>query len=140
MNDLNKVTKLHELLGLAYKHMVAAKKSKDYVFNADIWHTPKGDKCIVCIAGAVMAGELKVPKNKKATPGSFAFDNKTHYLLAALDDLRYKEGFSSLCEAGITMNIIQFQTLFEDLSLKGLNRGYSKTWKALWKRAEGMDI
>ena len=51
------------------------------------WHNPvPGDKCLVCLAGCVLAGRLEVPSSEYATPNLFPkhIVNK----LDALDNIR----------------------------------------------------
>lgn len=66
-----------DLIRLAIKDLEKVEKSKDYVVHMLDWHLPlKNGKCLVCMAGAVMANTLKVDKKYYAEPGRFGEQEK----------------------------------------------------------------
>lgn len=50
------------LLTLAIDDLELAENSPDYRVDMGIWHEPVSDQCNVCLAGAVMAFSLDVPR------------------------------------------------------------------------------
>ena len=62
-----------------------------YTPHSDYWHNAQeGFKCEICLAGAVIAGSLKVPASDKCH-GLGRFDRKTGNALDALDSARLGE-------------------------------------------------
>lgn len=73
----------------------AAEASDDYIIDMGQWHVPiiasKGHEglsgvCIVCFAGAAMAGTMEVPMGERCTP--YQFGSATESLLIGLDAAR----------------------------------------------------
>jgi len=61
-----------ELIRLALRDLRTLETCKDYSINMATFHKPDGlTKCEVCLAGAVMACTLCVPKHQRASPMSF---------------------------------------------------------------------
>lgn len=78
-----------ELIRLAIKDLEIAEKSSRYTVNMGYFHTPKrtwyGRRvCLVCLAGAVMAGTLDVSIDLELEPGAFV-DSDVRDKLRALD-------------------------------------------------------
>lgn len=77
-----------DLIMLALKDLMAVEKLKSYKINMGKWHEPNG-KCSVCLAGAVMVKELKIPKYKSVTgPGGLGLSDREANCLSALDRFR----------------------------------------------------
>jgi len=50
------------LIKVAHDDLVACERDPRYVINMSRWHEPRADgKCLVCLAGAVMAKTMKIP-------------------------------------------------------------------------------
>lgn len=83
-----------ELIKLALRDLEAAEKSERYVVSMDEWHEPITDyndakptkKCVVCLAGSVMAGTLGESLNASTWPDDF--DERTYSYLVALNEFR----------------------------------------------------
>lgn len=75
-----------ELLTIALESLDEVKRDKRYVIDMASWHTPSGDVCYVCLAGAVMARKLNVPFNRYVLPSYF--DDDTYAKLQGLDKIR----------------------------------------------------
>lgn len=60
-----------ELLTLAANDLRAVGDNPDYQVYMGDWHAPDGRVCSVCLAGAVMAGTLKVPKDAVCIPSFY---------------------------------------------------------------------
>lgn len=91
--------KLSALICIALKDLRKAERSKDYKVDMSMWHAPNG-VCRVCLAGAVMAFSLRMPKNvdflNTLAPSSL-FDNvETNNKLFALNHLRVGQVSSAL--------------------------------------------
>lgn len=54
-----------ELLSLALKDLLIAKKMPGYRINMRVFHTLSYDVCNVCLAGSIMAASLNMPKTTK---------------------------------------------------------------------------
>lgn len=67
--DITKL-KQSQLLRLAVKDAQACERSRLYKLSMGTWHTPNG-KCAVCMAGAIMAKTLGVPRTRFSQPGLF---------------------------------------------------------------------
>lgn len=78
-----------ELIELALEDMAKVEAQPDrYQVHMLQWHAPMlgSRRCIVCFAGAVMAGTLGVPDDLPVDPD--AFDDDTRAKLLALDAFR----------------------------------------------------
>ena len=53
--------KLSDLLELALDDLETTEKDPRYMIDMGEWHTPTNGKCMVCLAGAVMAQTIGVP-------------------------------------------------------------------------------
>ena len=86
-----------ELIRLALADLEWCEDNEDYRINMDTWHrfegmeTPMGEDnehcCEVCMAGAIMAHTLELPRTTDARPGDFINEN-TQRKLVAIDNLR----------------------------------------------------
>lgn len=50
-----------ELITLALNDLELVEKDERYEVNMEVYHYPSDGKCLVCLAGAVMAKSLEVP-------------------------------------------------------------------------------
>jgi hypothetical protein len=57
-----------ELIRLALEDLRKCESSSRYEVSMDLWHYPHGDKCYVCLAGAVMAQTLNCPPDRMMFP------------------------------------------------------------------------
>jgi hypothetical protein len=74
-----------KLLRIALTDLMAVEKSKKYRIDMGMWHhgaVEGGQKCEVCMAGAVMAKTLKVPDDEWRDPGDFNSSDITKKLFA----------------------------------------------------------
>lgn len=80
--------KLSDLITVAVDDCLKIQKADDYKLLMGVWHSPNytGDKCAVCMAGAVMVHRLDVKKDQHAIPCDFDF--VTQNKLYAIDDIR----------------------------------------------------
>ena len=145
MDNLNHVKTLHQLLGIAYKDMLALKKDSRYRFNVSTWHQQLSPhtKCSACIAGSIMAGTLKVGLTSNRNTNPSDFDDRTHNLLDAVNSLRMGAtgpASNELAAAGIPVSSLRLQLLMRDLNSSKLEAGDNKTWHALWKDAEKEEV
>lgn len=80
-----------ELIRLAIADLEKVEKRPDlYTVNMDMWHRPRRgprETCAVCLAGAVMAGSLKIPSDHEMLPANFSVDTRDK--LRALDLFRF---------------------------------------------------
>lgn len=60
-----------ELLLAAVDDLRLLSGSPDYVVNMNIWHTPLGGVCHICLAGAIIAKRLNVPHSIVSSPSYF---------------------------------------------------------------------
>jgi hypothetical protein len=78
---------LHGLLTVAVKDAQKIEITPGYTMNMRVWHERSLGSCQVCVAGAVMACTLGVPRDQTATASSSTFgDNGVK--LRAIDYLR----------------------------------------------------
>lgn len=80
--------KLSTAIGHALTDLKKAEKHSKYDVQMAVWHQPDQGKCHVCLAGAVMAFRMNVPRNESASPGTFYDDNETHTKLLTLEHVR----------------------------------------------------
>jgi len=66
-----------KLLKVALDDMALIMKKDGYIMNAAKWHMPDKEGCHVCLAGAVIAGTLKVSQQTARTDNDFVFDTRT---------------------------------------------------------------
>lgn len=78
--------KLSDLIDVALRDLEQVEKDKRYVIDMQAWHSPKGDACHICFAGAVMAGTLGKAPDWPHSPCDF--DAATSAKLDALDAVR----------------------------------------------------
>lgn len=91
-----KKAKPSELIALALDDLKKAEQSKKYTIDMDFWHGPTFDtSCSVCLAGAVIAGTLKVPFNEQLEPWEIE-DLKVANRMVGLDSFRCGCVFSGL--------------------------------------------
>lgn len=74
-----------ELIMLALKDLVCIRNTPGYIVDMEYWHRSQGDTCSVCLAGAVIAGTLKSPKQ---TTLPCDFDDDIRNKLLALNKFR----------------------------------------------------
>lgn len=67
--------------------------------NSDYFHMPRGEDCVVCLSGAVMAGSLGSDVKYDLTPTNFGSDLRAK--LSALDAFRLGEVYSALQDLGM---------------------------------------
>ena len=104
--------KLSDLIDLA----VADARRLDrttYTPNSSVWHEPADDGCcMICLAGSVIAGTLKCPRDKRVEVGNEDSndpdrvrinDKEWQLALCALDDARYG-CWERACKVLSTMN------------------------------------
>ena len=82
-----------ELIELALKDLASVERSKAYKVDMGTWHSPaKYDgPCSVCLAGAVMARTLRMPRDEEHSPwlhGTRKMGSETVRKLIALDYFR----------------------------------------------------
>lgn len=78
--------KLSACIRVALADLRKVEADERYRVDMATWHTPIGDRCAVCLAGAVMAGTLGLRHGVSTYPG--AFGNDTADRLYALDACR----------------------------------------------------
>ena len=74
-----------KLIRIALADLEKVEKSPAYVIDMSRWHEPRGERCYVCLAGAVISRTLS------ATPGLFKHPchyGKEYYALLALNCFR----------------------------------------------------
>jgi hypothetical protein len=78
-----------ELIELALSDLVKCEQSPGYEVNLDIWHQPRGNVCVVCLAGGVMAQSLGADKTMYLEPEDFTETSRHNgNCLTALDMFR----------------------------------------------------
>jgi hypothetical protein len=78
--------KMSALIRLALADLEKAEKDPYHLIRMHSWHEYEAGYCHVCLAGAVMAGTLKVPASLTVTPKHF--DTDTSRKLLAIDAMR----------------------------------------------------
>lgn len=86
MNLDNAPLKLWQWIDAAEADALAVADDPEYILDMDVWHLLDEGVCSVCLAGAVMARTLQVPKHYSAGVSNVPF--KIKRALDALDDLR----------------------------------------------------
>lgn len=87
MNELP--DKASELIRLALADLRKSEENPNHVINMMEWHAPfPCERCMVCLAGAVMANTLKIPDNVSASPSNGSFSTDTCKKLIALNAFR----------------------------------------------------
>lgn len=64
------------LIRVALKDLEKAERSRAYSIDMLTWHDASGDRCTVCMAGAVMAYSLGVPRTCTIKPAETAFNSQ----------------------------------------------------------------
>lgn len=77
-----------ELIRLALKDLSKCERSKRYEVDMEKWHSPEAGRCLVCLAGAVMANTLRVSPEVKTTPSRLCISGSGNNKLLALDYFR----------------------------------------------------
>lgn len=95
-----------ELVRFALRDLREAEKSPRYVVEMATWHQPWYEptpeaptRCLICLAGAVMAFSLGANFEDDVTPGDFGEDNGTK--LNAINDLRLGYASCALTAFGL---------------------------------------
>lgn len=139
MKTLDHVTKLSQLLEVAVRDMKMVKANPRYVFHVSSWHTPAPDnRCVVCVAGAIMAGELGADPNMKIDP--YNLPDRDLILLHAIDDIRQGVilkgvGFPRLFDIfGYTQcRLTALQDIIKSYHSPALEAGEIEAWENLAK-------
>lgn len=91
-----------ELIRLALADLREAEKSPHYVVDMASWHQPTvGARCLVCLAGAVMAFSLGTNFDYDVSPRHFPPD--TGFKLNAINDLR--TGYASAAFSALGLEV-----------------------------------
>ena len=77
---------LSELIQLALDDLRKVEDDDRYVVNMAVWHEPSGEKCLVCLAGAVIAKEMGANPETRVWP--WLFNETIEHKLCALDYAR----------------------------------------------------
>ena len=135
MNNLDHITNPVDLVFIAIRDAAAAKADKRYKFDVDTWHG-KDDyetgPCLVCMGGAIIAGELGCDINDPAGPARY--NRQTCAKLVLIDQIRkyryaseYKVsqcGFKRFSEWSNCM-----KGIFDEVSRYRMKHGDLRTWK-----------
>ena len=78
--------KLSDLILVAIADLTKAERSPRYRIDMATWHRPNA-QCAVCLAGAVMAFTLRIPKEQHILPDHTSTKHSRSKLLA-LDEIR----------------------------------------------------
>lgn len=80
---------LHETVLVAKKDLLAIKENPNYKLDMGIWHTfdKQKNKCLVCLAGAVLANTYKINLFEYVSIVSLENQPDSHKLIA-LDEIR----------------------------------------------------
>ena len=141
MDNLDSITKLSQLVELAINDMASVKKDKRYKFDVYKWHVPEGNKCFVCVAGAIMAKSLSC--NWEMEYKLSHFRNRDRRLLESLDLLRNGHIYLArelLFKTGICINIDKLNTCYMDVDHLSLQKGYLNSWKKLLRLLKENDL
>ena len=145
MKDLKHINSLADLLRIVVRDMKMVKDDPLYHLNVEVWHepiNPTSGACAVCIAGAVMAGEMGVLRQKDMEP--YDFDTKTCGLLLVIDTLR--TGWTDSVALRLqeildeAPSIEAVGLLLQGLSSDKVHSGDLATWETIAERAEEMRI
>jgi len=79
-----------DLISVALSDLRKVEEDEIYEVNMDVWHETSGRGCIVCLAGAVMAMTLYVPRSE-SIPNPRVFGHGIFDALSALDMFRVGE-------------------------------------------------
>lgn len=93
-----------ELIRLALNDLKKCEKSEDYIINMGVYHHYHGaifGTCSVCLAGAVMAQTLKLPKATDVNNVRDFFSEVDTFKLKALDQFRTGDIMSGLMKLSI---------------------------------------
>lgn len=101
MKTLDHVKTLHELIAIAVADMHAAERAPDMAIDMGTWMSTHGDGvCYVCMAGAVMAGTLEVPRDYQGFRFHYPFSvfggQPTRDKLRALSSLALRNARAAL--------------------------------------------
>lgn len=122
-----KATKLWQILGMALHDLRTIEKKRGYKVDMNYWHEPQGNKCVVCLAGSVMANRLGAKKKEGMEPYDTEYANK----LNALNCLRmfdlagaYSYISNGAPENDIKLSVTRTERLFEKEKTCGSGFGY----------------
>lgn len=139
MTDLSLLNKLSQLLKLAVQDCRRVEKDPGVVFDMGIWHSPTiGNKCEVCMAGAVMDQSLKISRTEEKSPFDFVQKDISRKL-SAINSMRSGYLTSAAKHLGIdlpdeSVNRTFFEIINETYDLaKGLAdwESYEEAWEYL---------
>jgi len=126
---------LSALLRLAVADAKKCEADPRYSLHMSAWHiSPSyyGDKCWVCMAGAVMAQTLKIPLTVNRSP--LDFDDDTEAKLGAINDMRC--GFLiSACQA---VGVHLPKELLKELGQTVVDRFMHDLRRAPWETYEAV--
>lgn len=86
--DLAKINTLHELLALALDDFEKVLGNDRYRVNMNVAHLPRGSRCSVCLAGALIANTLGRNPEEEVWLDDEAFSREVVNRLEAIDHLR----------------------------------------------------
>ena len=140
MENLDHINTLAELLEITVNDMEYTKKSEDYIFGVETWHEPLANKCVVCVAGSVIAGTLAGGIKERLSP--LDFGSKTFCLLVSLNELRSLHIFRvySYLSEHIDISESDIRELLKGIDKILLMRGDLSTWKKLARKAKKMGV
>ena len=80
--------KLSALIRVAVADLEKCERDENYIVDMDYWHIYRNNKCLVCLAGAVMAKSCNIPTTMDCSPFSFTIIRSEANKLSALDSVR----------------------------------------------------
>ena len=87
-----------ELIRLALADLEKVERQRKYVVDMAVWHSPESKRCVVCLAGSVIAKSLGGAIGDELGPASF--DEATEKKLCALDHYRDGEVYAATVKLG----------------------------------------
>lgn len=88
-----------ELLRVALGDLEKCEKDPNYIIMMNDWHTVRGDKCAVCLAGVVIAKSLEANVEWNYDPDNY--DRTVRHKLRALNQFRTGSNRAALGFMGI---------------------------------------
>ena len=85
---------LVDLIEVAINDMKAVKADTNYSFNVNYWHMSCQSKCVVCVAGAIMAKSLNSDPNISVQPSDF-YDDSIYHKLTLINFIREGKIFNA---------------------------------------------
>jgi hypothetical protein len=129
---------LIELLETAHRDMKLVKKDTKYIFDVNAFHTAVGNKCHVCVAGAIMAKTLHCYRRDTKYP--WQLGREWDLKLCLIDEIR----LDNRCSIRDTLRrlyweIPDLEVMYAGIDLQDIKNGDDDAWFHIIDNLKGLN-